>query len=222
MPPIAAWGMTGRIQATPITWGLLLIIRLTTGSAYDDFWPSIWILTAIGLLVGCIRLYYWNHDRNTDRKAKRLSWCRNCENNVQAKRPPFPAGWLALTIASAALIHSLSGLIFTLPVIIFAVWRLTRSPLCPECRNNIPGGKVPLRWEGLVMGALIPLCIGFNIAQEIYLEPSAECSAAVETVQQQGGPNLLEASDSEKDRWLEEEPGAWDLLDKVDSACWEE
>ena len=74
----------------------------------------------------------------------------------------------------------------------------------------------------MVIGALIPLCIGFNIALSIYHQPSAECSAAVETVQQQGGPNLLEASESEIDRWLEEEPDAWDLWEEVDRACWEE
>ena len=71
------------------------------------------------------------------------------------------------------------------------------------------------------MWALILLCIGINIASGIY-QTSADCAEAVETVQQEGGPDPLTASDTEIDIWLEENPGAWELMEEVDRACWEE
>ena len=44
----------------------------------------------------------------------------------------------------------------------------------------------------------------------------------MEAVQQRNGPNLWTASEAELDRWLEEDEEAWNLLDEVDAACWQD
>ena len=37
-----------------------------------------------------------------------------------------------------------------------------------------------------------------------------------------GGPDLWTISEADLDRWLEEDPDAWEILDNVGSACWQE
>ena len=55
LPALAIWGLTGRIQAVPITWVVLLIGEPTL-VRLDGVRGAIWILTAIGAGTGMVRI----------------------------------------------------------------------------------------------------------------------------------------------------------------------
>ena len=75
------------------------------------------------------------------------------------------------------------------------------------------------------MTRIIVLCIGMAIGFHIINginQPSAECATALETVKEEGGPDLWTASDDEIDHWLEKDQDARDLYDRAYDTCWPE
>ena len=223
LPAVAVWGLTGRIQAVPIAWAVLLIGGPPLAEQYEGTGKAIWILSAIGVVAGLARIFQRRYRSEINKKL--TPWCPSCQKEVWPVRPEFPIGWFALAIALAVIPGSLWGWALTLPMIIFAIRRLSTEPLCPDCRESIPGARIPFDREGTLMWALIVICIGGTIGSHIVYEinqPSEECSAVLERVQELGGPDLWTASESELDRWIEEDPDAWDLMDEVDAACWQD
>ena len=236
LPALAMWGLTGRIQAVPITWLVLLIgepaLVLLIGepalAQFDGVRGAIWILTAIGVGTGIVRIGRWKLLSKKDqekREPKSPPRCEPCEKEVRPVRPKVSIGWLALCIALAVVPGYLWGWALTLPLLIFAISRLAKEAICPDCRQHIPGAKVPFDTEAVVMTGLIVLCIGGAIGSQIINhinQPNAECATALETVKEGGGPDLWTMSEADLDRWLEEDPYGWEILENVGSACWEE
>lgn len=233
LPAIAMWGLTGKIQAVPATWALLLLMTLTVEDThFSAMQTSIWITTATGLAIGGARLYRTGANDRT--REGRPSWweekfgqkpfhCAKCQKDVYPVRPPFPIGWAGLVIATMAVIFAVSDWIFNLPAIIFSIARLTAAGQCPECRERVQGKTTPFDTEGKLLLSLTVLLIAGGIAFNIVnkeLEPTPVCTAAIEAVQEKGGPDLFEANDLEIDTWLETDPRAWDLYDEVHEACW--
>lgn len=56
LPALGIWGLTGRIQAVPIAWVVLLIGEL---GQCDGAGGAVWILTAIGAGTGMVRIGRW-------------------------------------------------------------------------------------------------------------------------------------------------------------------
>ena len=94
-----------------------------------------------------------------------------------------------------------------------------------HCSDLAPKRRDPYQATCIPMAGLIVPCIagsiGTHIINEIN-EPSAECATALETVKEGGGPDLWTISEANLDRWLEEDPDRWEILEEVDSYCWEE
>ena len=224
LPALGIWGLTGRIQAVPITW-LILLIGEPTLVRLDGVRGAIWILTAIGVGTGIVRIGQQRLLSKKNQETKSPPWCKHCQKEVRPVRPKISIGWLALCIALAVVPGYLWGWALTLPLVVFAINRLAKEAICPDCRQHIPRAKVPFDTEAVVMTGIIVLCIagsiGTHIINEIN-EPSAECAAALETVKEGGGPDLWTLSETDLDRWLEEDPDAWEILDNVGSACWQE
>ena len=227
LPALGIWGLTGRIQPVPITW-LVLLIGEPTLVRLDGVGGAIWILTAIGVGTGIVRIGRQRLLSKKDqekREPKSPPRCEPCEKEVRPVRPKVSIGWLALCIALAVVPGYLWGWALTLPLVIFAINRLVKEAICPDCRQHIPGAKVPFDTEAVVMTGLIVLCIagsiGTNIINQIN-QPSPECAAALETVKEGGGPDLWTISEADLDRWLEEDPDGWEILENVNTACWEE
>ena len=112
LPALAMWGLTGRIQAVPITWLVLLIgepaLVLLIGepalAQFDGVRGAIWILTAIGVGTGIVRIGRWKLLSKKDqekREPKSPPRCEPCEKEVRPVRPKVSIGWLALCIALA-------------------------------------------------------------------------------------------------------------------------
>ena len=225
MPAAAIWGITGRIQALPIAWLILLVAEPALEIQYDGAGKVIWIMTAIGGGAGLARMARrWARNKK-EQPPPPPPWCRACQKEIRPVRTEFPIGWFALTAALAAIPGYLWGWVFTLPALIFAIRRLSTKALCPECRQPTPGAKIPFDREAAVMYGLLVLCIGGSIGTHFIgtlNQPSPECAATVEAIQQKGGPNLWTADETEIDRWLEEDPDAWELLDEVENTCWQE
>ena len=225
LPALGIWGLTGRIQAVPIAW-LILLIGEPALTQLDGARGAIWILTAIGVGTGIVRIGRQRLLSKKDQEKKEPKsppWCEPCQKEVRPVRPKVSIGWLALCIALAAVPGYLWGWAFTWPMVVFAISRLAKEAICPDCRQHIPRAKVPFDTEAVVMTGIIVLCIagsiGTHIINEIN-EPSAECTTALETVKEGGGPDLWTISEADLDRWLEEDPDAWEILENVDSACW--
>ena len=150
----------------------------------------------------------------------KLSWCPHCQQEVQAVRRPFHAGWLGVTIACVALIAVIGDWLFTLPLIVFAVWRMSRPPQCPRCNKAIPIWHITLCKEGVLLWILLIGCIALNIATYAMNIPRGEYKTALQVVEERGGPDLWTASEDEIHHWLEEDQDAWDLYDRAYDTCW--
>ena len=110
-----------------------------------------------------------------------------------------------------------------LPLVIFAISRLAKEAICPDCRQHIPKTKTPFDTEAAVMTGLLVLCIAGGIGTFIVNkinQPSDECATALETVKEGGGPDLWTASEKGIDHWLEKDQDAWDLYDRTYDTCW--
>ena len=235
IPALAIWGLTGRIQAVPIAWAVLLIgepaLVLLIGepalAQLDRARGAIWILTAIGAGTGI------DQDRSTATPVQEGPTQKRTEAPTlvrtlpeggpasQAQNPPRLARPVA--IALVVIPGYLWDWWLMFPLVLFAINRLAKEAICPDCRQHIPKAKAPFDTEAVIMAGLIALCIagsiGTHIINEIN-EPSAECATALETVKEGGGPDLWTISEADLDRWLEEDPDAWETLDNVQSACW--
>ena len=86
-------------------------------------------------------------------------WCKPCQKEVRPVRPKISIGWLALCIALCWLI--------LLPLVLFAISRLAKEAICPDCRQHIPKAKVPFDTEAVIMTGLIVLWIGAVIRSQI-------------------------------------------------------
>ena len=220
LPALAIWGLTGRIQAVPITWVVLLIGKPALAQQFDGVNGAIWFLTAIALGAGMVRIGQQRLLSNQDqhkKEQKPTTWCEPCQKEVRPVRPQVPIGSSTVCIAL--------GWLILLPLVLFAISRLAKEAICPDCRQHIPGAKVPFDTEAAVMIGLIVLCVGGGIGALIIdqmNQPSAECTAALETVKEGGGPDLWTISEADLDRWMEEEPNALEILENLDSACWPE
>ena len=157
------------------------------------------------------------HRDQLEKEQQPPPWCKPCQKEVRPVRPKISLGWLALCIALCWLI--------LLPLVLFAISRLAKEAICPDCRQHIPKAKVPFDLEAAAMIGLIIIWIGGGIGGHIINEinqPSAECATALETVKEGGGPDLWTASDDKIDHWLEEDQDAWDLYDRAYDTCWPE
>ena len=157
------------------------------------------------------------HKDQPKKEQKPPPWCEPCQKEVRPVRPKISLGWLALCIALCWLI--------LLPLVLFAISRLAKEAICPDCRQHIPKAKVPFDTEAVIMTGLIVLWIGAVIGSQIINQinqPSSECATALETVIEGGGRDLWTASDDEIDHWLEENQDAWDLYDRAYDTCWPE
>ena len=224
LPALGIWGLTGRIQAVPIAWVVLLIGEPELAQL-DRARGAIWILTAIGVGTGIVRIGRQRLLSKKDqekREPKSPPWCEPCQKEVRPVSPKISTGWFALCIALTVVPSYLWGWALMLPLVLFAISRLTKEAICPDCRQHIPRAKVPFGIEAAVMTGLIVLCIGGTIGSYIINEinqPSAECATALETVKEWGGRDLWTMSEAELDRWLEEDPDAWEILENLGSAC---
>ena len=234
IPALAIWGLTGRIQAVPIAWAVLLIGEPTlvlligepTLVRLDGVRGAIWILTAIGAGTGIVRIgqqQLLSKKGQPKKEQKPPPWCEPCQKEVRPVRPKISLDWLALAIALVVIPGYLWDWWLMFPLVLFAINRLAKEAICPDCQQHIPRAKVPFDTEAVIMTGLIALCIagsiGTHIINEIN-EPSAECATALETVKEEGGPDLWTISEADLDRWLEEDPDAWETLGNVQSACW--
>ena len=95
------------------------------------------------------------HKDQPQKEQKSPPWCEPCQKEVRPVRPKIPLGWLALCIA-------LSWLIL-LPLGVFAISRLAKEAICPNCRQHIPKATVPFDFEAAAMIGLIVLWIGLGI-----------------------------------------------------------
>ena len=87
-----------------------------------------------------------------------------------------------------------------MPLVIFAISRLAKEAICPDCRQDIPRTKVPFDLEAAVMIGLIVLCVGGGIGTLIINQmnqPSPECAVALEAVKEGGGPDLWTISEAD-------------------------
>ncbi len=223
-PALALWAITGRIQAVPIAWLLLLVVEPALSSQYDGTGTILWITTAAGAAAGIARWARWRFHKSQGQRST-PPWCYDCQKTVTPVRSEFPIGWFAICMAAAVISGALTGwnIVVTLPIIIFAALRLGTKPLCPDCKEHMPTAKIPFDRETFLMAALITICIAGNIGNNVaynLAQPSEECQGVLDKIQKAGGPNLLIASDPELDRWLDEDPQAWDLYDEAGAACW--
>lgn len=221
-PPLAIWAITGRIQAVPITWLLLLLVEPALSSQYDGAGNLLWLITAAGAATAIARWARWRL-RKSQAQPSRPPWCYDCQKIVTPVRSEFPMGWFALCIAIAIISGALSDWTITLPIVIFAIMRLATKALCPECQEPIPTAKLPVDKETLLMAALIVICIAGSIGSQVFHklnQPTGECQTVLDKIQEEGGPDLWTASESELDSWLDEDPQAWDLYGEAGAACW--
>ena len=223
-PALALWAITGRIQAVPITWLVLFIAEPGLSSQYDGTGTILWMTTAVGAATGIARWARWRY-RKSQTQPSKPPWCYDCQKNVTPVRSEFPIGWFALCMAAAVISSALSGwnIVVTLPIVVFAVLRLQTKPLCPECKEQILTGRIPVDRETMLMAALIVICIAGAIGTQVVdklNQPTGECQTVLDKIQEEGGPDLWTASESELDSWLDEDPQAWDLYGEAGTACW--
>ena len=204
-------------QAFLITWAIIetTFLALDINQQYREPVRILGALLIAGALLWMTTKWMWPKVSEI-----KLSWCPQCQQQVQAVRGPFPAGWLGVAIACVALIAVISDWLDTLPLIAFTVWRITRPPQCPHCHKVLSIGRITPGKEGVLLWILLISCIALNIAIYAMNTPWGECRTALQVVQEEGGPDLWTISEADLDRWLEEDPDAWETLGNVQSACW--